>query len=128
MRAGIQLVLSRFGKALRTFVRCLLVRFWGRYTQDLAEHRSALQQFLSRPSVLISTPQRVVNLLDSRIQESEAVIEDLVRALGLILVDEAHRAAAPSYRRILTALIQPSRPVLVAGLTATPFRMEYFAH
>jgi DNA repair protein RadD len=103
----------------------LLVRFWGRYTQDLARHRETLAQVLSRPGVLVSTPQRIVNLLDGRIMEAEGVVEELKQALGLLLVDEAHRAAAPSYRRILGELLPAGRPVAVAGLTATPFRMEY---
>lgn len=103
----------------------LLVRFWGRYSQDLEEHRATLQQYLSHPSALVSTPQRMMNLLDARIQGSDGVLQDLRRALGLLVVDEAHRAAAPSYRRILTELIPAERPVSVAGLTATPFRAEY---
>ena len=103
----------------------LLVRFWGRYTQDLAQHRDALKQILSRPSVLISTPQRIINLLEGWIEGSKAVVDHLINALGLLLVDEAHRAAAPSYRRILEALVVRERSISVAGLTATPFRMEY---
>jgi superfamily II DNA or RNA helicase len=103
----------------------LLVRFWGKYTQDLAQHREALQQVLRRPSVLISTPQRLINLLDGRVEASEPEVLDLTRALGLLLVDEAHRAGAPSYQRILADLLPTDRAVSVAGLTATPFRMEY---
>jgi DNA repair protein RadD len=103
----------------------LLVRFWGGYTQDLAKHRSTLSGILSRPSVLISTPQRIVNLLDHRIEGGEGVVEDLQKALGLLMVDEAHRAAAPSYRQIIEGLLQKQRPIAVAGLTATPFRMDY---
>ncbi len=105
----------------------VLVRFWGQYTQDLAEHRAVLDECLSRPSVLISTPQRIVNLLDGRIDKGAHVVEGLRRALGLLLVDEAHRAAAPSYRRIFNDLIDKARPVAVAGLTATPFRTDYGA-
>jgi superfamily II DNA or RNA helicase len=100
----------------------LLVRFWGKYTQDLIAHRNTLASILSRPSVLISTPQRMVNLLDGRVSSGQGVIDDLRKALGLLLVDEAHRAAAPSYRRIAKDLVSEERPVSVAGLTATPFR------
>jgi DNA repair protein RadD len=103
----------------------LLVRFWGNFCKDLAKHRTTLQQVLSRPSVLISTPQRMVNILDGHVQGGEAVIEDLNRALGLLLIDEAHRAAAPSYDRILHGLKTRDRHVSVAGLTATPYRSEY---
>lgn len=102
-----------------------LVRFWGRYSQDLAEHREALQQSLCGPSALISTPQRIVNLLEGQINGGVDIAGCLRRALGLLLVDEAHRAAAPSYRRVISGLIDAACPVSVVGLTATPFRMEY---
>jgi DNA repair protein RadD len=52
-------------------------------------------------------------------------VEALRNGAGLLVVDEAHRAAAPSYRRILAALVTGERPAPVVGLTATPFRMEY---
>ncbi|HEX4962089.1 MAG TPA: DEAD/DEAH box helicase family protein [Thermoanaerobaculia bacterium] len=102
-----------------------LVRFWGAHTQDLLAHHPTLRQALQRPGVLVTTPHRLLNLLDGKTRGSEAVLADLVTALGLIVVDEAHRAAAPSYRRILETLAPPERPVSVVGLTATPFRMEY---
>jgi DNA repair protein RadD len=102
-----------------------LVRFWGSYTQDLTNHHQALRQTLRKPSVLVTTPQRLLNVLEGKTLGSAAVLADLVPALGLIVIDEAHRAAAPSYRRILGTLARPERPVSVIGLTATPFRMEY---
>jgi len=101
----------------------LLVRFWGRYTQDLERHRDALAKVLHSPCVLISTPQRVVNLLKSDSAQAHTVVADLRKSLGTLIVDEAHRAAAPSYKTILDALATGGVPVI--GLTATPFRMEY---
>ena len=101
----------------------LLVRFWGRYTQDLERHRDALAKVLHSPSVLISTPQRVVNLLKSDSAQARTVVSDLRKSLGTLIVDEAHRAAAPSYKTILDVLAAGGVPVI--GLTATPFRMEY---
>jgi DNA repair protein RadD len=105
-----------------------LVRFWGGYTQDLLAHRGTLSQILTRPSVLVTTPHRLVHLLEGRAAGApgpRAILAELLPALGLLVVDEAHRAAAPSYRRILTELHRPERPASVVGLTATPFRMEY---
>jgi DNA repair protein RadD len=46
---------------------------------------------------------------------------------GLILIDEAHRAAAPSYRAIMKAFKESPRNPAMIGLTATPFRQEYSA-
>ncbi|HPC93985.1 MAG TPA: DEAD/DEAH box helicase [Sedimentisphaerales bacterium] len=104
----------------------LLVRFWGRYTQDLIKHGSTLQEIVGRPTVLISTPQRIANLLDDRVEGGAPVLQGLRESLSVLLIDEAHRAAAPMYRRILRDLLPSERHVSVAGLTATPFRMEYF--
>ncbi|MBN1509937.1 MAG: DEAD/DEAH box helicase [Sedimentisphaerales bacterium] len=102
-----------------------LIRFWGHYTRDMVKYGAVLQEILSRPTVLISTPHRIVNLLDDRVEGGESVIEGLRKSLGVLLIDEAHRAAAPSYRRILKDLPPSEHSVSVAGLTATPFRMEY---
>lgn len=104
----------------------LLFRFWGRFTQDLIKHREALDDILQRPSVLISTPQRIVNLLEDNGDRAQEVLRDIQKTTCLIVVDEAHRAAAPSYNRILKHFAsQATRAVL--GLTATPFRTEYLS-
>ena len=103
----------------------LLVRFWGRYTNDLGTYRQTLRRILECPSVLVSTPQRIISLLDSARPDAVLVVEALRNGTGLLVVDEAHRAAAPSYRRILEELVSGEQPAPVVGLTATPFRMEY---
>jgi DNA repair protein RadD len=103
----------------------LLVRFWGSYTQDLNAHRSTLRRILESPSVLVSTPQRMVNVLDGGGPATSAVAGDLRQALGLLVIDEAHRAAAPSYRRVISGMLGDASPTPVVGLTATPFRKEY---
>ena len=105
----------------------LLFRFWGRYTKNLTEHMETLLSIASRPTVLVSTPQRVVNLLRGRVESGAEVVEGLKKTLGLIVVDEAHRAAAPSYREIINAFAKARSSVSVVGLTATPFRQEYSA-
>lgn len=102
----------------------LLVRFWGQYTHDLSHHRQTLRRILEYPSVLVSTPQRVVNLLGSTHPDAASVLADLRDSVGLLVIDEAHRAAAPSYRRILTEVINREQ-IPIVGLTATPFRLEY---
>ncbi|MGH9886209.1 MAG: DEAD/DEAH box helicase, partial [bacterium] len=102
----------------------LLVRFWGNYTDPVA-HRQTLRRVLEAPSVLISTPNRMISMLDSSRDAAQSVVEDLRQGLGLLVIDEAHRAAAPSYRRIVGEIALPARGVPVVGLTATPFRHEY---
>jgi hypothetical protein len=104
----------------------LLFRFWGRYTQDLVQHRETLQNIRSQPTVLVSTPHRIVNLLADKVAGGKPLIDDIRQTAGLILIDEAHRAAAPTYRSILTEFAG-NNTVTVLGLTATPFRHEYAA-
>jgi DNA repair protein RadD len=101
----------------------VLIRFWGGHTQDLAAHRDTLRRAFESPSVLVSTPQRMVSLLDRDDQDAKSLVNQFCAGLGLLIVDEAHRAAAPSYRRILREVVTDEVPVV--GLTATPFRMEY---
>lgn len=103
----------------------LLFRFWGNYTRDLAKHSETLRRIEIQPAVLISTPQRVAGLLEGRITGADAAVTIVRQALRLIVVDEAHRAAAPTYRRILAELSTAEHGISVTGLTATPFRMEY---
>ncbi len=103
----------------------LLVRFWGTYTDDLEEHRATLARILESPSVLVSTPQRLANVLQGERAGAAPVAQDLARALGLLVIDEAHRAAAPIYRRVIQGLLADGAPTPVVGLTATPFRREY---
>jgi superfamily II DNA or RNA helicase len=106
----------------------LLFRFWGRYTADLVGHRDTLAAVGARPTVFISTPQRIVNLLGGRVPDGAEVIDQIVAASALLVVDEAHRAAAPSYLKIIDAFTAGHPGVCVVGLTATPFRNEYDAH
>jgi superfamily II DNA or RNA helicase len=103
----------------------LLFRFWGRFTQDLVAHSETLAALHTQPAVLVSTPQRIVNLLSGRIKGGRAVVDDIQRNAVLLLVDEAHRAAAPSYRTIIEAFASVNPAAAVIGLTATPFREEY---
>lgn len=103
----------------------LLVRFWGGYTREKSDIAEAVMEAESHPSVLISTPQRVVSLLSRESTDLSDELAVLRQSLGLIVIDEAHRAAARSYRQIITSLMPEQRSIALIGLTATPFRMEY---
>lgn len=96
----------------------LLLRYWGGHRHD----KETIQRALESPSVLVSTPQRMVNQLERADPESIEFVKQLRVALGLVIVDEAHRAAARSYRQILETFATEASCV---GLTATPFRFEY---
>ena len=107
----------------------LLFRFWGSFTQNLMTHRETLSDIAKQPTLLISTPQRIVNLMDANSEPhaeiQREVLASLMLSTSLIVVDEAHRAAAPSYVRILEEFGTGTTSLRVLGLTATPFRQEY---
>ncbi|MEO8035203.1 MAG: DEAD/DEAH box helicase family protein, partial [Acidobacteriota bacterium] len=103
-----------------------LIRFWGSYTKDLVQRQQSLEDALLRPTVIVSTPHRLASLFDGNAQGSAAALDAIRANLGLIVVDEAHRAAAPMYRKLLALLSDVNTPkISIVGLTATPFRMEY---
>ena len=90
----------------------LLARFWGGYRQGL--DRQELMDRLETEApvlVLVSTPQ-------SFIGESQDDWPDP----AAIVIDEAHRAAAPTYRSIIERHGERSA---IIGLTATPYRREF---
>lgn len=90
----------------------LLARFWGGFRRDL--DRQEIQDRLGAESpllVLVSTPQSFI----------DEQLEGLPRPAGIV-VDEAHRAAAPTYRRIIG---RHGATAAIIGLTATPYRREF---
>ena len=90
----------------------LLARFWGSYRQGLDRRELADRLETEAPVlVLVSTPQ-------SFIGES---LEDWP-APAAIIIDEAHRAAAPTYRGIIDRY---GEQTAILGLTATPYRREF---
>ena len=102
-----------------------LVRLWGKFTKDI---RSAQFQSVLRspdPQILISTPQRVNNLFKDLFTEESKRTAASICSAGLVVIDEAHRGAAPTYKLILACLEQFNPASSVLGLTATPYRMEY---
>ncbi len=110
----------------------LLVRFWGQYTGSRDGQADTAIRAVQNPCVLVSTPNRLISLIRAGTPEAEEVLATLRGSISLIVIDEAHRAAAPAYREILKALAggeeataHGDAEVSVIGLTATPFRMEY---
>lgn len=104
----------------------MLFRFWGDYTRRYEEHQESLDRVAREPSVLVSTPNRMVNLIEAGDAGRRRLIEILHSSVSIIVIDEAHRAAAPSYQQILDAFVDQEARIAVVGLTATPFRLEYF--
>jgi superfamily II DNA or RNA helicase len=103
----------------------LLVRFWGRYTSKEDAVAEVAHQSRLVPTILISTPQRLINLIRGTFTAGAQIMADLDTVAGLVVIDEAHRAAARSYSEIVEHFTRLTHPVAVVGLTATPYRMEY---
>lgn len=100
-----------------------LFRFWGSHTRDFDRHRETLLTLRERPSCLVSTPQRIARLLEAAPDTTTGQVWQSLRdATRALIIDEAHRAAAPGYRRILAAFEAAGSSVSLVGLTATPFR------
>ena len=127
MTEALSEILNHFIEVLFISRPLLLFRFWGRFTQDLVAHSGTLSDILRRPSVLVSTPQRVVNLIEDPEPQAKELLQNLLDSTCLVIVDEAHRAAAPSYTRILNFFASSPAPIPIVGLTATPFRTEYLS-
>ncbi len=105
-----------------------LTRLWGSYSKD-RRHRLPPDHYRQRPNIVISTPQRYLNELELGSQRggggAHPVAAKLAKYTRVVVIDEAHRGAAPTYRQLLEALRTKSPKVSLLGLTATPFRMEY---
>ncbi|MBI1760434.1 MAG: DEAD/DEAH box helicase family protein [Acidobacteria bacterium] len=112
-----------------TFVSPLMLfRFWGKYTQLDDEHYESLNRIAYQPSVLVSTPNRIVNLIEASDEDRQQILNLLRASINILVIDEAHRAAAPSYRRIVDELVGQDERMSLVGLTATPFRLEYLGN
>lgn len=101
-----------------------MIRFWGAYTRSDELLREALGHAARDFCVLVTTPQRLVNVLQAAAGQHREWRTTLLEHAGLVVIDEAHRAAAPTYRQIIDAFAQATHASIV-GLTATPFRREY---
>ena len=67
-------------------------------------------------SIVVATVQ---TLADKRLEE---VIKRFHRRIALFVIDEAHHAAAPTYRAIVDAVIGQRPEAMIMGFTATPNR------
>jgi superfamily II DNA or RNA helicase len=66
--------------------------------------------------IVVATVQ---TLADARLK---AFVQRFHRRIALFVIDEAHHAAAPSYRAIVDAILAQRKEAMVLGFTATPNR------
>lgn len=86
-----------------------LVRFWGRHNPDLSSFSDGLLVASFQKMHTWSTRNPVAALR-------------LARPIRLVVVDEAHQAIAPTYRRTIDLLTETGVHSSLLGLTATPGR------
>jgi superfamily II DNA or RNA helicase len=80
--------------------------------------------------LIVATPQRLLNDVERWQALGDERLEDWLASVELLVVDEAHRAAAPQYQRVIglfesAAGDDRGDEPRILGLTATPFRNEY---
>lgn len=84
-------------------------RFWGNRAIDTDQ--------IAGDFVVAGLPK--VNAL---VRSNLAAIGKIGKQTGLVIMDEAHQAIAPTYQLILDALVEPFPRTSLLGLTATPGR------
>lgn len=67
----------------------------------------------------------MVKLIGDIDNDEHGIRAGILATAQLVIIDEAHRAAAPSFRAILDAFGDVESDTRIIGLTATPFRAEY---
>lgn len=104
-------------------------RAWGNKTRQFS-HGEVFQE-AEAPSaessphhyIVISTPKTSSNLLQNSYEGS---LGYALSSLDFIVIDEAHRAAASTYRQLLSSFYKRSKyPKRILGLSATPIRATY---
>lgn len=75
-------------------------------------------------AVIVTTPIVGARLLGAESWLGDLLDADSPLAVRALVIDEAHRAAAPTYQRLIASARRaaPNSLVPVVGLTATPFR------
>ncbi|WP_237165798.1 DEAD/DEAH box helicase [Mycolicibacterium peregrinum] len=84
-------------------------RWWGQHT---------LQQPLVRDGIVVAGLSKVFASAGKSVSEIGAI----AGRVGLVVMDEAHQAIAPTYQLILELLAESGRSAPILGLTATPGR------
>jgi len=86
-----------------------LARFWG-------NHRLNVDQVSK--GVILASLQKLHSL---RVRD-QSLFKDVVAKIGVLAFDEAHKALAPTYRDLISAVQKANPAVVLLGLSATPGR------
>lgn len=89
-----------------------LVRFWGNHMPDGSDLEGAF--------VVAGLP-KIVSVFSSDVNDAVHFSGQIMKRAQIVVMDEAHKAMAPTYKMVLQNLIGSGQACLV-GLTATPGR------
>jgi DNA repair protein RadD len=111
--------IDRGDRGIRETLR--VYRFWGG-KRTLPEE--------GERAIIVSTIDKLRSAVESESEDRQQALIRLVPSLGVVIIDEAHRAEAPSYRRVLLSLGvdftgEAKSPLPIIGLTATPLRSQH---
>jgi superfamily II DNA or RNA helicase len=101
-----------------------VIRTWGRFKQKLERRIRTEELCIAKGDgshlIIFGTPISVSRLLD---EDSSSPLATRAKQLDLLVIDEAHRAAANSYTKTID--FANTQKAAVIGLSATPVRATY---
>jgi DNA repair protein RadD len=101
------------------------IRYWGNYSRSVDVHAHAVESLIEDRVLVVSTPGRMLNALMDEQSPTSQFVAAVAATVGAVVVDEAHRAGAPTYQSLLAAIRGMNTEASFIGLTATPYRTEY---
>jgi len=106
----------------------VIYRAWGNHTKKIT-NGEVFQDAESGNtnevihSIIVTTPITALRILENKLNGS---ISKSLSGLNLLVIDEAHRAASPSYRNVIREAGKFSNEnINLIGLSATPIRETY---
>ena len=106
----------------------VIYRAWGRHTKKLVHGEiyhgtHGTERSSTIDSIIVSTPQTALNLFGNQHKGS---FGKQFKNISIAVIDEAHRAAAPTYLEVIRQLNKFSADTIpILGLSATPIRETY---
>jgi len=103
-----------------------IIRAWGSSATKLSQGMVYLEaeEKEARPThlVVVTTPQSANRMFADC---GTGSLKQAFQGLGMLLIDEAHRSGAPSYREIIFKSKTNAPYTKIVGLSATPIRNSY---
>ena len=98
-----------------------LFRFWKKYLKSNIDNLLSIGVNEKTPFIMICTPLKTYNFMNENL-DLKAFLSNKT---SLVIIDEAHRTGAKTYKNIIDILCKENNSTSFIGLTATPYRTEY---